>query len=125
MRHPQILTYDTDGRLASWLRPVAEAHRWSLREPRRVESFLRLLARRGPAIVVIRAGRDLEREFSLLERIAWLHPEAAVVIVVEAAELRGPAWDLGASFVVSAQLARERLPEVVEALLEGQCDAGR
>ena len=107
MRYPQLLVFEADGRLAALLGPVAERHAWLLRQPRRVESCLRLLARGGPAVLVIRAGRDLEREFSLLERVTEQDPEAAVVLVTdgEHPRLAGLAWDLGATWVTAPATA--------------------
>jgi hypothetical protein len=119
VRHPQLLIYEGEGRLAAMLRPVAAEHKWSVREPRQLESCLRLLRRGGPAVLVLEAGGDLERELTLLERVAWLHPDAAVVFVGEAshAELAGLTWDLGAAYVLLAAQVRERLADVVVTLM--------
>jgi DNA-binding NarL/FixJ family response regulator len=119
MRHPQVLVWEGDGRLAALLRPLAEERRWVLREPRQAGAVLRLLRRGGPAVVVIKTGRDLERELSLLERIAWLHPDAATVLVTDSdhTRLAGLAWDLGASHVLTPGQPRERLAEIVTAFL--------
>jgi hypothetical protein len=118
MYHPQVVVWEGDGRLAALLRPLAEERRWLLREPRQVGAVLRLL-RRGPAVVVLKAGRDLERELTLVERVAWLFPDAAVVLVADSdlARLAGLAWDLGAAYVLVPPLPRERLPELVAALM--------
>lgn len=119
MHHPQLLVYETDGRVAALLRPTAEERRWVLREPRQPASCLRLLRRGGPAVLVIKAGRDLERELSLLERAAWLFPDAAVVLVGDNDHplLAGLAWDLGARYVLFPPQPRERLPEIVVGLM--------
>jgi hypothetical protein len=123
MHHPQLLIWEGDGRLAAALRPLAEERRWVLREPRQAGALLRLL-RRGPAVVVLKAGRDLDREFALLERITWLVPDAAAVVVAdgEYARLSGLAWDLGAAYVLVPPLVRERLPEVVAGLMPKAAD---
>jgi DNA-binding response OmpR family regulator len=120
MRYPQVLVYENDGRLAELLRRESESRRWSLREPRRQESCLRLLARGGPSVLVLKVGADLTREFTLLERVAWLYPEAAVVVVsdTENPALAGLAWDLGASFVLFPPFLRHQLPEIVTGLVE-------
>src|SRR5439155_10775908 len=99
MRHPQLIVWEADGRLAALLRPLAEGHRWSFREARQADECLRLLQRGGPAVVVVRIGRDLAPEFELLERVGWRHPEARAVVVAEAGHgrLAGLAWDLGAA----------------------------
>jgi hypothetical protein len=119
MRYPQILVHEGDGRLAALLRPLAERQRWLLREPRQGRACLRLLRRGGPNVLVIKAGRALEREFGLLERVSWLFPETATVLVadVEHARLAGLAWDLGAAYVLVPPDSREGLPEVVAGLM--------
>ena len=121
MRHPQLLVYEGDGRLAALLRPLAEQHRWLLREPRQAGACVRLLARGGPGALVIKAGRDLERELTLLERVRWLCPGSAVVLVGDAdhPRLAGLAWDLGAAYVLLPPLPRESLPEIVAGLMGG------
>jgi DNA-binding NtrC family response regulator len=123
MRHPQVLVWEGDGHLAAQLRPLVEERRWVLREPRQASAVLRLLRSGGPAVVVIKTGRDLERELSLLERVAWLCPDAAVVLVAdsEQARLTGLAWDLGAFYVLTPAQPRDRLTEIVAAFLTAEC----
>jgi hypothetical protein len=120
MHHPQLLVYESDGRLAALLRPTAEGHGWSLREPRHLEPCLRLLQRGGPGVLVLKAGRDLEKELTLLERVGWLFPDTATVLVGDVGHtlLTGLAWDLGASYVHFPPQPREQLPEIVVGLME-------
>jgi hypothetical protein len=124
MRYPQVLVYESDGRLAALLRPLAERRRWSLREPRQSEQVLRLLRRGESAVLVLKLGRDLERELTLLDGVAWLAPGAATVVVGDGdhAALAALAWDLGAGYVHFPPQPRELLVEVVAGLL-GQPDA--
>ena len=138
MRYPQLLVYETDGRLAELLRPLTEERGWSLREPRRAESCLRLLRRGSPSVLILqlsmawmselanlkkeeaeRKQRDLVTRLSFLERSAWLYPDTAAVVVGDAEDprLAGLAWDLGAAFVLFPPLPMERLPEVVAGLM--------
>jgi DNA-binding NarL/FixJ family response regulator len=119
MRHPQLLIHEGDGRLAALLRPLAERRKWSLREPKRPEECAGVLHRGGPAVVVVKVGRDLEQELALLEEVRRLRPEAAVVVVGDAvhAPLIGPAWDLGAAYVLLPPEPRERLAEIVAGLM--------
>lgn len=119
MSHPQVLIHERDGRLAALLRPMIAQRKVSLREIRQLKKCLELIARHGPGVIVLKMGRDLEREFTLLERIIWLHPEMAAVVVTEDSPvgLVALAWDLGASYVLSLAEARERLPEIVVALM--------
>lgn len=124
MNHPLLALFEGEGRLTALLRPLAEANGWALREPRQVGACLRLLARGEPAALVLRVGRDLERELALLERVTRQRPHVRAVVVLEGdhARLAGLAWDLGAAFVVAPPFSRDDLPELVTALLrpEGQ-----
>src|SRR5262245_10845867 len=144
MRFPQLIVYDRDGRLTAWLEKTAEERRWTLpkrdrtaprpgqgdgpppkkgywalRKPRVPAACLRLLARGVPSVLVLKAGRDLkDGEIPLLERVTWLYPDAAVVVVseVDHPALAGLAWDLGASLVLSPPLSRDQLPDIVAGL---------
>jgi hypothetical protein len=118
MRHPQVLVFESDGRLTEMLRGLAEARRWTLQQTRRAEACLDALGR-GPSVLVIRVGRDLARELTLLERAAWLRPDAATVAVGDTDDgvLAGLAWDLGASYVVFPPQTRDVLPDLVAGLM--------
>src|SRR4051812_34838381 len=100
MRYPQMLVYETDGLLANLLRRANHNNAWLLREPRRIESCLRLLRGGHPSVLVLKEGQDLEREMTLLKRVSWLYPETATVVVGDAENpvLAGLAWDLGAAY---------------------------
>jgi hypothetical protein len=119
MRHPQIVIHELDGRLASQLRPLAEAQRWALREPRQLDPLLSALATGGPAVLVLRIGRDLERELGLLDTVAWRFPETRVVVVggSEQASVAPLAWDLGAAYVGCPAPPADQLAELVAALM--------
>jgi hypothetical protein len=121
MRYPQVLVYERDGRLAAMLKTAIDERglKWALREPREPSACLRLLERGGPAVVAIKLGRDLERELTLLERVAFLHPHAAVVLVGdnEHVGLAGVGWDLGAAYVLLPPMSREILPDIVAGLM--------
>src|SRR5262249_52501647 len=82
---------------------------------------LRALREAAPAVLLLRLGAgNLVRELTLLERAAWLCPEAAVVVVGDTADpaLAGLAWDLGASFVLFPPQARELLPDLIASFLQ-------
>lgn len=119
MQYPQVLVYETDGRLAAQLRRAEASEGWALREPRRPESCLRLLRRGGPSVLVVKLGHDLVRELGLLERATHLYPDTAAVVVGDAADpaLAGLAWDLGARCVLLPPLSREHLVPIVAGLL--------
>jgi DNA-binding NtrC family response regulator len=126
MRHPLLVVYESDRRLAALLEKSVEENGWMLREPRQPEACLRLLRQGGAASLVLRLGRDLERELGLLERVAWLYPDVATVLVGDAAHqsVAGLAWDLGASYVLLPPTPRERLPEIVIGLMRELPDSG-
>lgn len=119
MRYPQVHVYESDGRLADMLRPLAEKNKWLLREPRQLSACLRLFDRGGPGVLVLRLSRDRERELALLEQVSWLHPDAATILVVEndPTWLAGLVWDLGVSWVLLPPHTRERLTEMVASLM--------
>src|SRR5437879_4426434 len=98
MQHSQLLIVESNGRLAAELRELAnKKHRWALREPRQQEACLRLLRRGGPAVLVIKVGRDIEQELALLETISWRYPDTRIVAFgdVENPTLVDLIWDLG------------------------------
>ena len=121
MRYPQILVYESDGLLAQTLKPLARDRKWALREPRRPESCLRLLRRGSPGVLVLKVGRDVVAELELLERVGWLFPDTAAVVVGDRDDpaLVGLAWDLGAGYVLFPPRPRDLLPEVVAGLMQG------
>jgi hypothetical protein len=125
VKHPQVVVYEGDGKLAALLRPLVEERRWPLREPHQPGACLRVLRQGGPAVLVLKAGRDLERDLALLERAAWLRPQTPCVVVGDAdhAALAGLAWDLGAAYVLMPPLPRELLPDLVAGLM-GRTDDG-
>jgi DNA-binding response OmpR family regulator len=119
VRHPQVLVYETDGRLANILRPLAEKNKWLLREPRQLSACLRLFDRGGPGVLILRLSRDLERELTALEQLSWLHPDAATILVTDGDQttLTALAWDLGVRWVLLPPHTRERLAEIVTSLM--------
>jgi hypothetical protein len=125
MRFPQLLVYENDGRLADLLRETARARRWALRRPRLPSTCLELLGRGGPSVLVLRVGRDLKnRELPLLEKVTWLFPDTATVVIsdIDNPALTGLAWDLGASLVLSSPQAREQLADILAGLMESVTD---
>jgi hypothetical protein len=155
MRSPRVLVYERDGRLYGLLRTSVQTaglfrfkeskkeepttspgpHNWSLRQPRQVESCLRLLKGGGPSILVVRAAtraepgqtpeeleseqRRQERALRLVERVHWLRPETDVVVVSDQADdaLAGLAWDLGAAYVLFPPQPLSALPGIVAQLM--------
>jgi DNA-binding response OmpR family regulator len=115
MRYPQLIIYETDGRLAQMLEGTAGTHRWVLRQPRRLEACLRLLRNGVPAILIVRLENDLEAALSLVAQTVRLFPDAVAVVVCDSEEpvLADLAWDLGAAYVLVPSQPRELLVDVV------------
>jgi hypothetical protein len=125
MRHPELLVYEGDGRLAGLVRGLAEKQSWTLREMRDTDACLRVLLRGGPAVLVLKVGRDLVREFTLLEQAAWLCPQSPAVLVGETDDgvLTALAWDLGARYVLFPPQPRHQLPDIVASLMAAAAPA--
>src|SRR5262249_17900300 len=120
MRFPQVLIYENDGRIAEFLRREGKSRQWSLREPRRPETCLRLLRRGGPSVLVLKVGSDLLEELKLLDRVSWLYPDAATVVLGDTDNpvLAGLAWDLGAALVLFPPQPRHYLIDILGRLLQ-------
>lgn len=127
MRYPQLLIYESDGKLARIFHDLARERKWSeharermwsLHEPRRPDTCLELLRRGGPSVLVLQLGSQLEA-WELLERINADFPDTATLVIPEMDHpaLAVLAWDLGAHGVIAANEARDRLPDWVAAAL--------
>ena len=119
MRFPQIVVFEADGRLTGSLRPLAEELGLSPRQVQQSEACRRALRRGGPNILVLRIGRDLDREFTLLDKVSRTLPETHILVVLDQDDprLRALAWDLGAAYVLPLTRARELLPEIVRGMV--------
>jgi hypothetical protein len=86
---------------------------------------LRLLARAGSGVLLLRPSADVERELTMLEQVSWLHPDAATVLVADHEQrgLFGLAWDLGVRWILLPPHTRERLEEIVLSLMRQYQDA--
>lgn len=130
MRQPRVLVYEADGRIAAQLREAGKDRKdrkepcWTLHEPRQPEACLRLLRQEGGGVLVLRLGSTPREhapthELTLLERVTWLCPETATVVVGDADHvgLDALCWDLGAAYVLFPPRPRDWLPDVVAGLL--------
>ncbi len=119
MRQAQVLVYESDGRLADLLREPSQTHGFRLRTLRHPKACLSALCRGGSGVFILRLGRDLEREFTLLEQITRLFPDSATIVVGDGqiGHLAGYAWDLGARFVLIPPMPVDWLRELVPGLL--------
>jgi DNA-binding NtrC family response regulator len=118
MRLAQVLVYEGDGKLAESLRDLSRERGLRLRELRRDSACLTALRRGGPGILILKVGRDLEREMTILERVANLFPAAPVIVVSDTdyPGLAALAWDLGAYFVLFPPQPLEMLTDIVSHL---------
>ena len=125
MHHPQIVVVERESRLALLLRPLAEAERWLLREPRQDDVAWRLLQQPGPTVLVVRPGQPPERDLALIERVSRQCPDVATVAVGEVDDppaVAGLAWDVGADFALYPPLSRDLLADVVAGLMRRTID---
>jgi DNA-binding NarL/FixJ family response regulator len=120
MRFSQLLVCETDGHLASALESTAKSNRWVLRQPRSIESAIRLLERSTQAVVLLKVGRDVVRELALLKRVSWFFPEVPVVAITDSDDpaLIGLAWELGAAYVFSGRGLSQNLAEAISGLMK-------
>jgi DNA-binding NtrC family response regulator len=121
MRQRQVLVCESDGRLADVLRETVQAHGWRLSEVRHPRVCLGLLPQGPGSVFVIRCGRDLLREMTLVHEVTTLLPETATVVVCDADNpaVVSLAWDLGAKFVLHPPQIRELLPDIVAGFMAG------
>jgi DNA-binding response OmpR family regulator len=121
MRFPQLIIFEADGRLTALLQALAEELGLSPRQVQQSEACRRALRRGGPNVLLLRAGRDLDREFALLDQVSRATPETRIVVVLDQddARLRSLAWDLGAAYVLPLTRARDLLPDLVCGMVGG------
>ncbi len=122
MQQPQVLVYGIEGRLAEQLHELGEQRRLWIREVKHLKACRSLLRTARPAVLVIRLGRDVEKELALLSHVHDLFPETATVVLGDAdnAALAGLAWDLGASYVLLPPMPAEALPGIIVTILSSQ-----
>jgi DNA-binding NarL/FixJ family response regulator len=115
MRHAQIITFGLETRQVDKLRLWTESRGLWLRPTRHVEACLNLLRKGGPDVLVIRLGRDLERELLLLERTSTLFPDTTSMVIGSSDHppLARLAWDLGASCVLLPLTSLAQLEEAL------------
>jgi len=118
MRHAQVLAFDVEDRLADLLRELAQANGLWLRPVRHAKTCINLL-RQGADVLVLRLGKDLEREMTLLDQVSRLFPATRTVAIgnLPNPALAALAWDLGAAYVLFPPEPIEVLREVLLSLL--------
>ena len=125
MKHPQVVVYESDGWLADQVRRLAGENAWLVRESRRPDACLALLADARPAVLLLRLERELLDGLTLLGQVAERAPDCPVVLVsdvkMEGAEQRAQlsalAFDLGARYVLFPPLQQPVIEDLVAGLL--------
>lgn len=119
MKLPLVVIYEKDRRLAQGLAARAAQERWLLREGRRPDAIARLLLERGPGVLVVAVGADIEPEQELIVRVREMSPVTGIIAVLarESPPLAGRTWDQGASMVFFAPAPPQLLGDTVDALL--------
>jgi hypothetical protein len=119
MQQNQVLTYGIEGILAERLRELAQTHRFWLRETSQFSACENLLQTSAPSIFVVRLGRHLERELTLLEQVQACLPNTAIIAIGEAdfPVLAGLVWELGATYALFPPTPTEMITEVIVGLL--------
>lgn len=120
MKRPQIVVWESDGRLAHQLAPLAAERRWVLRESRQVGPCVRELRSSASTVFVVRVMPLRSSELQLLARVIGAIPGVRTVAVGDTADsevLAGMTWDLGVDFALFPPISRELLPDVVAGLM--------
>lgn len=125
MKHPQVVVYESDGWLADQVRRLTGENAWLVRESRRPDACLALLADARPSILLLRLERELLDGLTLLGQVTEQAPDCPVVLVSDVkmeeaeqrAQLSALAFDLGARYVLFPPLQQPVIEDLVAGLL--------
>jgi len=125
MKYPQVVVYESDGSLARQVRRLADENSWLVREPRRVESCLELLADIRPSVLLLQLEDELQEGLGLLAEVSKRSPKCSVIVVSDAklegaeqrAQLSALAFDLGARYILFPPLQVPVIEDLVSGLL--------
>ena len=119
MRHAQLITYGLDDAAAERLQALMRSRGIGLRSTRNAAACLNLMRQGAVGVLLLRIGRNLEAEFTLLAQVAQQFPRIAPVVWggADHPRLAGLAWDLGARAVLLAPQDHEHLDDVILRLL--------
>ncbi len=115
MHHAQVLVFGLEGRLADALRDLAQELQFWLREVRHIKTCLNLIRKGGAGVLVLRLGKDLDRELALLHQVSDLFPTTRTIVVgpVDNPPVAALAWDLGAAYVLFPPQPVESIRDIV------------
>jgi DNA-binding NarL/FixJ family response regulator len=115
MRQRHLLTCGLDEKLAQRLHELVQDRGVGLRSCRQPEACLNLLRQGAVGVLLLRTGRDLEKEYGLLAQVAEQFPRVAIIVIgdLDHPQLTGLAWDLGAHCLLSPAVDPEGLRDVV------------
>ena len=119
MKQAQILGFGLEERLTQVLGELAQGRDLWLREIRHAKTCLNLLRQGGASILVLRLGKNLDVELSLLAEVSELFPAARTIVLgaVENQALAALTWDLGADYVLFPPQPMEHVGDVVLSFL--------
>jgi hypothetical protein len=126
MHHAQILAYGLEDHLADVVQELAQGRALWLRHVRHVKTCLGHLRRGRAGVLVLRLGRNLEQELTLLEQVTHLFPATRTIVVgpTDNPALSALAWGLGAAYVLCPPQPVETIREVILGFLPGFLPAG-
>src|SRR4051794_36931476 len=115
MRYRRLIVFEGDGKVTGLVQPIAEEVGCLLRQVQLAPACIRALQRGGRNVFILRTGRDLDREFGLLDQVSQALPETRCLVALdhEDARLEALAWDLGATYVLPLARLREELADLV------------
>jgi hypothetical protein len=119
MHHAQVIAFGLEGRLAEVLKELALGRALWLREARHVKTCLSLLRRGGAGVLVLRLGKNLDQELTLLEQATHLFPATRTIVVgpTDNPTLAALAWDLGAAYVLFPPQPTECVRDIIMGFL--------
>ena len=119
MRQAQLITYGVDDAAIERLQTPLRDRGVVVRSTRKTDACLSLMRQDAVGVLLVRVGKNLESEFTLLAQVAQQFPRMAPVVWGDAdhPRLAGLAWDLGACAVFLSAEDPERLHDVILRLL--------
>lgn len=119
MRQAQLITYGVEDAAAERLQAAVIDQGVALRVTRDAAACLNLLRQHAVGVLLVRVGKNLDAEFTLLAQATRLFPQVSAVVWgdVDHPRLAGLAWDLGARAVFVPLEDPDRLHDAIRRLL--------